>query len=89
MKEKPKRRRKKKEEKVQFEASKVFTKAKEDIDETLDMESARYKAKKGEAGNRGGGGGGGPSAPPRGFPSLSAVRNYLARMAGMKTEDDE
>jgi len=46
------RRKKKEEKKLEFEAGKVFnpSEAKEDLE--LDMDSARYKAQKGEGGDR-------------------------------------
>ncbi len=47
------KRRKKKEKKLEFEAGKVFSpeEAKEE-DMELDLDSARYKAQKGEGGDR-------------------------------------
>ncbi len=51
--EKPKKRKKKQQKKLEFEAGKVFTpgEAKEE-DFELDLDSARYKAQKGQGGDR-------------------------------------
>jgi len=51
--EKPQKRKKKEEKKLEFEAGKVFTpsEAKEE-DFELDLDSARYKAMKGQGGDR-------------------------------------
>ncbi len=53
LKPKPKRKRKK-EEKPSFEAGRVFTKPESDVEisEILDSDSARFKAKKGQGGDR-------------------------------------
>jgi hypothetical protein len=53
------KKKRKKEEKLEFEAGKVFSPGEakdEDFDLEQDQESDRYKAQKGQGGDRGGGG---------------------------------
>lgn len=51
--EQPQKRKKKPEKKLEFEAGKVFTPAEaKEEDFELDLESARFKAQKGEGGDR-------------------------------------
>ena len=51
--ERPQKRKKKAEKKLEFEAGKVFTPAEaKEEDFELDLESSRFKAQKGEGGDR-------------------------------------
>ncbi|MFQ5837270.1 MAG: hypothetical protein ACE5HJ_00630 [Thermoplasmata archaeon] len=51
--QKPTKKKKKKEPKLEFEAGKVFKPSEaKDQDLDLDLDSARYKARKGEGGDR-------------------------------------